>query len=71
MRYRVCQLVQCIMNALSDDAEISDVLWDTLQVTPQCLPLAPLSIYVTPYVFLLDPLTLLFNSLGLYARSHP
>ena len=31
MRYRVCQLVQCIMNALSDDAEISDVLWDQLQ----------------------------------------
>jgi condensin complex subunit 3 len=31
VRYRVCQLVQCIMNSLSDDAEISDVLWDTLQ----------------------------------------
>ena len=30
VRYRVCQLVENLMNALSDDAEITDDLWDCL-----------------------------------------
>jgi len=30
VRYRVCQLVESLMNALSDDAEITDTLWDSL-----------------------------------------
>ena len=30
VRYRVCQLVENLMNALSDEAEITDTLWDGL-----------------------------------------
>merc|ERR1719272_2794845 len=30
VRYRVCQLVENLMNALSDEAKITDTLWDSL-----------------------------------------